>query len=68
MPTENYDPYADLITANQDQVVKMYGETLRRVRTALEKGNVPLAIAVIEAMNKYHPMHEESWCGWPNEG
>lgn len=26
-----------------------------------------LAIAIIEAANVFHPMHGESWIGWPDE-
>lgn len=64
-PTDEYDPYADVIAGNQESIIRVLREGLRRVRTALDAGDVRLAKQVIEAANHYHPMHEESWAGWP---
>jgi hypothetical protein len=63
---DNYDPYADLIASNQDEIIRVLREALRRVRAALDTGNVPLAKRVIDAAGLYHPMHPESWTGWPD--
>jgi uncharacterized protein HemY len=61
----DHDPYADLITANQEAIVRTLREALRRVRAALDAGDVPLARRVIDAADLYHPMHPESFPGWP---
>jgi hypothetical protein len=54
----DHDPYADLISANQEAIV-------RTLREALDAGDVPLARRVIDAVTAYHPMHPESFPGWP---
>jgi uncharacterized protein HemY len=56
---------ADLIETNQGAIVRTLREALRRVRAALDAGDVPLARRVIDAADLYHPMHPESWAGWP---
>jgi uncharacterized protein HemY len=61
----DHDPYADMISANQEAIVRTLREALRRVRAALDAGDVPLARRVIDAATAYHPMHPESWGGWP---
>jgi hypothetical protein len=61
----DHDPYADLISSNQEQVVHVLREALRRIRAALDAGDVSLARRVIDAATAYHPMHPESWDGWP---
>lgn len=66
MATENeYDPYADVIAGNQESIIRVLREALTRIQSALATGRYGLARRIIEAANKYHPMHEESWCGWP---
>ena len=70
-----YDPYGDLIHANRDQILKMHEEAVRRVQRCLinhRKFNVPegfdfigLAVQILDALNLFHPMHAESWTGWP---
>jgi prephenate dehydrogenase len=61
----DHDPYADMILANQEEITRVLREALRRIRAALDAGNVPLAMRVIDAATAYHPMHPESWAGWP---
>jgi hypothetical protein len=61
----DHDPYADLVAANQGAIIRVLREALRRVRAALDAGDVPLARRVIDAATAYHPMHGESWAGWP---
>jgi prephenate dehydrogenase len=63
--TAGPDPYADLIASNQEAIIRTLREALRRVRAALDAGDVPLARRVIDAAGLYHPMHPESWAGWP---
>ena len=74
-----YDPYADLIEANRDELLRVHQEAIRRVRRCLERAqgastdstgisvwnHIDVAVAVLNALNTYHPMHCESWCGWP---
>jgi hypothetical protein len=63
------DDTADLINANRDTILRITEEGLRRVeRLLLRHGGIPdvtKALLVIEAVNMFHPMHGESWCGWP---
>jgi hypothetical protein len=61
----DHDPYADLIASNQEQIIRVLREGLRRVRAALDAGDVPLARQVIDAATAYHPMYPEYWAGWP---
>jgi uncharacterized protein HemY len=61
----DHDPYADLIASNQEAIIRTLWEALRRVRAALDAGDVPLARRVIDAATTFHPMHPESWAGWP---
>lgn len=75
-PREEYDPYADLIEANRDQLLRMHQEAVRRVgaclcRATADDGQlsvwhyITVAQKILDALNTYHPMHCESWCGWP---
>ena len=78
MAVRHYDPYADLINANRDEILKQHQEAIRRVRGCLERAleekdgmkfrwenEMVLAIRVLDALNLFHPMHGESWKGWP---
>jgi hypothetical protein len=62
------DPTLDLINANRDTILKMHEEAIRRIRPLMDSddhGARRLAIRIIEALNAFHPMHSESWAGWP---
>jgi hypothetical protein len=72
------DPMGDLIQANRDQILKMHEEAIQRVRKCLETGvkdlsgfrygvekQCKLALKVLDALSLFHPMHTESWQGWP---
>lgn len=59
------DPYLDLIHANRDEMLKMRDEAIIRVRKHLAMDDVDKAIAVLDALSTFHPMHAESWKGWP---
>lgn len=75
----SYDPMADVIQGNRDAILKMHEEAVRQVRKALEFGAahalldgycsraIGHALAVLNALNLFHPMHGESWAGWPIE-
>ena len=64
----SYDPTVDLINANRDEILRMHEEAVRRVRRGVES-NVPgrgaQALEVLDALGQFHPMHAESWTGWP---
>ena len=53
----------DLINANRDEILKKHEEAI----TLIRKWRIyPDKIEVIlNALNMFHPMHTESWCGWP---
>lgn len=61
----SYDPMGDLIQANRDSILRVHEEGLRRVKKCLEVCDGAKALKVIEAINTFHPMHCESWGGWP---
>ncbi len=65
---EPYDSTKDLINANRDIILKKYEEAIQLIRPLLDSddsGARRLVIRVIDALNQFHPMHAESWCGWP---
>ncbi len=64
------DPTGDLIHANRDAILDMHKEAIRRIKAlANEHGSSRDTLldinCVIEALNTFHPMHCESWKGWP---
>ena len=59
------DPMGDLIQANRDELLRKHEEAVQRVRKRLESGDTRGALAVLDALRLFHPMHCESWCGWP---
>lgn len=62
---EQYDPMKYLIEANRDEILRKHEEAVRRIQRCLKRCEYDLADKVIEALWKFHPMHCESWCGWP---
>lgn len=62
-----HDPYADLIQANRDQMLKMCEDGIARVRRHLAVGDVDTAVAVLDALRTFHPMHADTWKGWPDD-
>ena len=68
------DPMDDLINANRDELLRMHEEAVRRVRKRLKAALVDTeawskgiedALAIFDALSLFHPMHAESWKGWP---
>lgn len=62
---EAQDPHGDLVNANRDVILRFHEDAVRRIRKCLRRGDVPTALLVIERLNQFHPMHGESWKGWP---
>jgi len=75
---EMYDPTADLIQANRDAILEKHEEAVRRIRTCLAVAAVDKSgmryttedqckkiTAILNALSLFHPMHCESWKGWP---
>lgn len=60
-----YDPMRDLIESNRDELLRMHEEAIRRVRRCLSRGDLTTTWAVLDALRLFHPMHGESWTGWP---
>jgi len=56
-----------LVDSNIKTTKAFYGQGLSRAKSALQKGNVDLALEIIDAAFLFHPMHAESWVGWPEE-
>ena len=68
-----YDPMADLIEANRDQILKMHEEAVSRINKVLIGGGpnhdaekLVYIGRVLHALSVFHPMHCESWIGWPD--
>jgi hypothetical protein len=59
------DPYADLIAANRDEILRVHQEAVSCCRRCLRRGDVELALQILHALNLFHPMHGESWRGFP---
>ncbi len=68
------DQTLDLVHANRDAILDMHKEAIRLVRVALEQGFGSVSEAaemsnkierILKALNLFHPMHGESWKGWP---
>jgi hypothetical protein len=76
---EQYDPGADLIHANRDAILEIHQDALRRIQRvvntieAVEAGfttteahvNARLLRKIVDAAWSFHPMHAESWSGFP---
>ena len=75
-----YDPHGDLVAANRDAILAKHEEAVRRLRRCLTEGlkdksgmrfgleaQCKFAVRVLDALNLFHPMHCESWGGWPEE-
>lgn len=75
---EAQDPMGDLIQFNRDSILKMHEEAIERLRICLEGvvGGIPtdgpayragkLGLEIIRVLGLFHPMHGESWPGWPD--
>lgn len=68
-----YDPMADLIEANRDEILKKHQEAVRIIGDALvgggdgeitREGKLLYIGRVLHALNTFHPMHCESWKGF----
>ena len=58
----------DLIAANREATRDVNEEAIRRIKTlwGLSKPVDPMdVLAIAQAASGFHPMHTESWCGWP---
>lgn len=58
---------AQVVDSNIETLKDFYAEGLRRAMYAIEIGRSALACRVIDAALSFHPMHAESWQGWPKE-
>ena len=68
------DPMGDLIQANRDEILKKHEEAVTLISSVFRGGRGQTAesklgyiLKVLEALNTFHPMHAETWCGWPRE-
>ncbi len=66
----------DLIESNRDQILEVHREAVQRVARLLEQSTksvswnettrlICVALLVLDRLNQFHPMHCESWAGWP---
>jgi hypothetical protein len=66
------DPYADLIEANRDAMLKIHEEAVKRIGKVLIGGGdrhdaekLIYIGKVLHALSVFHQMHCETWKGWP---
>jgi hypothetical protein len=70
------DGTRDMIEANRDSILRIHEQRLRKIRDALNNVGTVLPTsryewvkakieAILDAVNSFHPMHGESWPGWP---
>ena len=75
------DGTLEMIHANRDTILSMHETAIARIRKLLDVGlaaqprqqnndgilekKCVIALKVITALNVFHPMHGESWPGWP---
>lgn len=74
---ESYDPMKDLIHSNRDEVLKKHEEAICLIRQCMDVDYSSLivmenrcrrVISILNALSTFHPMHGESWKGFPKEG
>lgn len=62
-----------MVNSNRDSILKKHEEAVRLIRNCMAKETVTLAREreyigrVLDALLMFHPMHGESWQGWPKE-
>jgi len=74
----SHDPMADMIQANRDIVLKKHEEAIQLIRNCVveikkdiggHRYATELKVlrieAILLALSMFHPMHGESWSGWP---
>src|SRR5207244_8319450 len=69
------DPTLDLINTNRDTILQMHEEAVRQVRRCIQNARkntettgfdwLELSEKILDALSLFHPMHGESWAGWP---
>lgn len=59
------DPIGDLVNANRDEILRKHEEAIQLIRQAITDSRPDLVIRIIDALQMFHPMHSESWKGWP---
>lgn len=70
---EMSDNTLDLVHANRDSMLRIAEEALRRISVVVKKArdgttgvcDYQFIYRILEAANTFHPMHGESWKGWP---
>jgi hypothetical protein len=58
---------ADLVEANRDELLKKHQEAIRLIRVAVLRDDCRQAMRIMDVLSLFHPMHGESWCGWPSD-
>lgn len=65
----SYDPMEDLIHANIEDLLRKHQEAIARIRKETQRQDkkraVECIVKILDALNTFHPMHGESWQGWP---
>lgn len=69
------DPTADLINANRDIILEKHEEAIQLIANITKpvgssafSYNLATRInSILKALGNFHPMHEESWEGWPKD-
>lgn len=59
------DPTLGLIHANIETDLKMHQKAIQFIRRCIKDKRPDCIVAILDALSQFHPMHGESWCGWP---
>jgi len=67
---EIQDGTRDLVNVNRDMILEVHQKGLRLIKDQCRQiagnaGQVRFIDRILHAVNSFHPMHAESWCGWP---
>ena len=63
------DSYAELIEANQQAIAEVNAKALSLIREEFRRDGLRTAHiqAILDAAQSFHPMHGESWSGFPSD-
>lgn len=69
---EMYDPYDDLVNTNRDALLDKHEEAEKLIAEVIIKRSlypaetkIAFIVDVLNALNSFHPMHPDSFTGWP---
>ena len=75
---ELQDPMKDMVNANRDTILKKHEEAITMIRRCVDRAEadksgmkygmeaqILMIGRILTSLSAFHPMHGESWKGWP---